>query len=315
MNFKRLLVLSTLLIVSCRGWGSSLVTDEDFEPQLHVMGIMTPDNGGETMVRILQTIPLEGGEFSEETYSDTHFYRLYYEDSTFVDTFRVYNEPKSNFEVWDALAILSDGSWVDTLVLKDMLDSTTVNMRQLSAFMYVPSDPDFVPIPGNTYTLDVQTPDGLHATASTTVPLVRSTFVNSDVDSVRMPDDLRVEWTESTGFYRVFRRRVEGTLCIEYQANKDVGLTDTRLTMLFEECRNDYNGDIVGEDEIKFAEERLVLMTLDENYYDFYYGSNTEGAFDFFFLGQGTPGHSAGVEGGLGVFGSYRADSMMVYVR
>ncbi|MCH8327185.1 MAG: hypothetical protein IID15_01505 [Candidatus Marinimicrobia bacterium] len=159
-----------------------------------------------------------------------------------------------------------------------------------------------------TYTLSIDTPDGLSVTGVTTVPLLVGLDSTVIPDSLAIRDPIPMRWQRSTGLYIVSAqfnsdRGTEGVYCVANQSVAVLGDTSWTLdALVVDSC------PVPGAGELAYD---FMVAAIDSNYYNYFVRDPSEqGGFTFFLLGAGVAGAAHGIEGGPGVFGSYRFDSI-----
>ncbi len=307
-RFCALLVLAFFL--GCEGWQSVLVESEDFEPQLNVLAILSPDEGGMMTVQVMRTLPLEGpsGEYGDP---DTVCYYDEYFDTTFCYLERPWI---SYYNVTDADVTLSDGSATYPFVYDSTQDAnndpgmwpTTAQARG-----YVSVDSTFVPRSGVTYELAVEALDSLEVSGSCTVPPRMEIKIDQLPDTLLLGKLFAVAWNPVTDYVRVKIEPVEeqsfrAKYC--YVWEEAVIRHDSSWTFqIVPECWE-------GADTLSpYMEVEITVTAMDERYYNYFYGGDMGPDYEeitFFFLGEGDTGRSQGIEGGLGVFASFRSSSV-----
>ena len=276
-------MLLLLLILGCGDWGWEPVPNDDFEPMLNVMAILSPDQGGVTGVEVMRTFPLDGpdyiwGPVDTVWWNDT----LWWPERRMIYT----------GHVADASVILSDASNDYALVY----DSSS---RYEPAGRYLPVDTAFVPQPGRRYDLLVTTPDGLEVTGSNTIPQWEGLIEEHTPDTLYATKTIPMAWRKGTGFYLLQFEPTDERYWI-YIPNRVV-VDDT--TYLNPPPYQD--GDLEGWED--WSVQEISVATVDSNYYRYFITKPHEaGDFTSFFLGEGDTGAAYGIQGGLGVFCSYR---------
>lgn len=242
---------------------------------LNIFAILSPDQGGVVNINVERVLPLEGP------------YELVGDGSGRT---RI-----SLFPVRDATVTIFDGT--NTYSLKyDSLRADT----SYSSGSYSPTDSTFAIQPGRTYDLSVVTPDGLRATGSTTIPAINELLEASIPETLRTDTPLNLQWFESTGFNRI---SLEGV--------GEFGDQETGVCVLG--YRENFIGDTSAYIELDLCTNRvyeLAVWSFDENYYNYFIGGGQDSDYMFFLLGEGREGLSYGLESALGVFGSYRYNSI-----
>lgn len=304
MNFRPTMLLVLLVMLGCRGWESELVRSKDFESQLNVLAILSPDDGGVVEVQVMRTLPLEGptGERSDP-FTECH-YSEYYDSTICHERTRWI----SYYSVTDALVTLSDGGATYDFRYDDRVD------RYQYTGYYVPVDTNFFPVTGVTYQLSVETPDGLEVSGTCTIPppVAIKTDLLSDTLQVRKTFD--VAWTHTANYVQVLIRSVPDTgyawHACEVWKHAIVQDDSSWTFRIVPDCWEE------ADTLIPYFEVEISVLAMDKRYYD-YFISPEGGANEttFIFLGMGDTGRSQGIEGGLGVFAAYRSDTVRRLVK
>lgn len=302
-RFCTLLVLAFFL--GCQGWQSEPVQSENFEPLLNVLAVLSPDEGGVVEIMVMRTLPLEGpdGEYGDP---DTVCYYDEYLDTTFCYLDRPWI---SYFKVTDATTTLSDSvtiypfEYVSTPNAQGWFYSSTHTGH------YIPVDSTFVPQTGVPYTLNVKTPDGLQVSGSLTIPPPVAIKEAQLPDTVQSGETFTVAWTHATDYARVLIRNVDREpyrphSC--YVRDEITVVEDSSWNFqIVPECWGE-------EDSLSSSTEvEITITAMDERYYNYFVGEYAGPDYEemmFIFLGEGDTGKSRGIDGGLGVFASYRSD-------
>ncbi|UCH62693.1 MAG: DUF4249 family protein [Fidelibacterota bacterium] len=313
MSFRLSAVLLLVLCLGCEGWQSVLVESEDFEPQLNVLAILSPDEGGTVEILVMRTLPLEGSSVEYGDPDTVCYYDEYY-DTTFCYLERPWI---SRIKVTDAEVTLSDGAvtypfvYDSTQYASNGFDVWSVN----HAGRYSPVDIAFVPQAGVTYELKVETPGGLQVSGSCTIPPPVEIKVDQLSDTLQSGELFNVVWNPVTDYVRVKIESVEESLywmqsC--YVWEEAIVRHDSSWTFqIVPECW-EWSDTLSPYEEVEIA-----VTAMDERYYNYFYGSDIADyeEMSFFFLGEGDTGRSQGIEGGLGVFASFRTSSVRRVIR
>ncbi len=267
-----------------------MVKSEDFTPQLNVLAVLSPDEGGIVEVLVQRTLPLEGSDFKEGP-PDT----VWYSDSTY----HVWSTLHSLYRVNDAIVTLTEGTTFYDLAEAGDYDNWW------DAARYIPVDSTFVPLSGVTYYLSVETPEGLAASGNCTIPPPVSIKADQLTDTLESGKTFTVAWNPATDYTRVC---IEGLP--EYSEycsiwEEVVVCHDSSWTFrVIPDCWIEADGALPP-----YLELEISVTAMDEHYYNYFYGEADEEAV-FYLLGEGDAGRSQGIEGGLGTFGSFRADTI-----
>ena len=298
MTFKKhiqSIFVAFIIIFNGCAEGEWELFEVDYEPVLNVFGLISLDPEVESFVRVYRTTNL-----SEES-----------EIFVGIDTIR-FSDPKNNNE---------DTWWIDSLfepaaIIKDAQVSIKANGTSIP-FNFVPKQYSweyeknvyldtlgtFTPQPGTTYLLDVTVPgyDSVKGQLLTPgIPVLIDSLIQDTVSTKRT---YKIVWQQLNGGKGYLSGRLEGwSIAFEFECNPDfdrvVDLQEGTYTVPVRICEQRQTEP--GEPE-PFI---IRLMTMDENYYE-YFIRGEEGGYNNFLLNSGTTaGRSVGIEGGLGVFGS-----------
>ena len=260
-----------VLTLGCEGWEPVLIESEDFQPMLNVLAVLSPDLGGVVEVQVQRILPLEGPSWDG-------------------------GEQSSRYKVTEATVVLTHGTTTYELLYDPE------RSRYKDSGHYVAIDTGFIPLAGATYGLTVETPDGLALTGETTIPVQSRIMAGHTPDTLGALDPIPVAWRKSSGYYRLSYGIVQSfDLRSCYEPNVVTVLEDT--TWLAEPLTCD------GPDTPDGSVDELIISVtaMDENYYNYFVRDPAARSdFSLIFLGEGDTGAAYGVEGGLGVFGSFR---------
>ncbi len=324
-RFCALLVLAFFL--GCEGWQSVLIESEDFEPQLNVLAILSPDEGGVVEVQVMRTLPLEGpdGEYGDP---DTVCYYSEHDSTTYCYETRPWI---SYYKVTDATVTLSDGA-TDYPFVYDSTQEANGGPGMwptAQARGYVPVDTTFVPLGSATYMLEVEALDSL-VSGSCTIPPPLEIKVGQDYlpDTLRSGELFTVAWNPVTDYVQVIIESVEEQpfrtkYCFVWE--EAIVRHDSSITFLIvPECWEEvdpFDPDMEADTldpNVDYVEVEIVVTAMDERYYNYFYGGDIHQDYEelmFIFLGEGDTGRSQGIEGGLGVFASFRSSSVRRFIK
>jgi|TARA_Y100000310_G_scaffold284851_1_gene307883 hypothetical protein len=297
LNFKKhlqsIFVVFIIIINGCAEGEWELI-EVDYEPVLNVFGLISLDPEVDSFVRVYRTTNL-----SEES-----------EIFVGVDTIRFSDDKNNNESTW----------WIDSLfepaaIIKDAQVTIKANGTSIP-FNFVPKQysweyeknvyldtlGSFTPQPGTTYLLEVIVPgyDSVKGQLLTPeIPVLIDSLIQDTVSTKRT---YKIVWQQLNGGKGYLTGRLEGGWSIAFKCDLDfdrvVDLQDGTYTVPVRICEEQNTEP--GEPE-PFI---IRLMTMDENYYE-YFIRGEEGGYSNFLLGsETTAGRSVGIEGGLGVFGS-----------
>jgi hypothetical protein len=312
--------------LGCEGWQSVLIESEDFEPQLNVLAILSPDEGGVVEVQVMRTLPLEGpdgerGDPDTVCFDDGE-YRQCYIDYQWI----------SYYKVTDATVTLSEGA-TTYLFVYDSTQKANDGPGMWPAAQargYVPVDTTFVPRTGVRYELAVEALDSLEVSGSCTIPPPVEIKVGQDYlpDTLRSGELFTVAWNPVTDYVRVKIEPVEEQpfrtkYCFVWE--EAIVRHDSSITFLIvPECWEveDPFGPGMEADTldpyVDYVEVEIVVTAMDERYYNYFYGGDMGPDYEeimFIFLGEGDTGRNQGIEGGLGIFASFRSSSVRRFIK
>ena len=270
----------------------------DHDPLLNILGIISPDSLVTSFVQVHRSLDLE--EAQDTLVRDTvdGVIDIYYASQFVV----------RNAEV---IVYLGDKEYLFDYRNIDMEDDDTVS---LGAYFY--NGNDLNPQPGEIYTLSVTTPSGLNTMGQTIIPPHPLIHEELLPDTFQVNQDLEINWEPLGNHSQLIN--VDNYLSLikylySYYGYYNIdrgscGLTQEKLidpgeaswTYHREICEQDFN-------ELDWEEDWLALqlMSMDQNYYDFFIKySQEDQEFSNLFIGQGGSGRNYGIEGGIGVFGA-----------
>ena len=277
------------------------------EPVLNVLGLISADSIVTSFVRVHRSLRMDEAEDTlvRDTIGGNIF--IYY---------------SSRYVVRDANVIASNG--INDYMF-EIPQFIIENDDTIFSDMYLYNGNDLNPQPGETWTLSVTTPGGLSVTGETTVPPLPQLYDEQLPDSFYLNQTMDIVWQPLTDNYPVIN--VGNLLSYFYdeydyyyydyygggKRNYKCGIWQSQIISPEEEswtyhrefCEEEYE-----EDSTEWDEDWLIigLMSMDQNYYDYFikYGQDPE--FTSLFLGEGSSGRNFGIEGGIGLFGSIGMD-------
>jgi len=259
----------------------------DYEPVLNVFGLISLDPEVDSFVRVYRTTNL-----SEES-----------EIFVGVDTF-----------IFGGGSVYLDSIYEPAGLIKNAQVSIKANGTSIP-FIFVPKQYSwerekniyldtlgtFTPQPGTTYLLDVTVPgyDSVKGELLTPgIPVLIDSLIQ---DTISIKRSYNIVWEQLNGDKGYLSGRLRGwKRAFECDPDFDrvVDLQKGTYTVPVRICGRRQGEP--GEPEL-FT---IRLMTMDENYYE-YFIKGEEGKYSNFLLGSGTTaGQSVGIEGALGVFGA-----------
>jgi hypothetical protein len=294
------LILIATFFMSCGDWGWQSV-ESDHESTLNVFALLVAEpDSSYGFVIVNQTLRLQD---IEKVYlgSDTVYYGQDSSEDFYIDD--VY---KSGYDVLDATVIISHGdtNWI----FYDEPDSIWYSYDNESK--YIDTTDTFHPIPGETYNLLVETPDGRSVSGSVTVPLRPNIREESVSDSVsnKAPYSVAFSPVSDNGIFRIktYLKYENYSYCGSDQSGIIASEMDTIWTSRVKDC-----GDWWGNAEDGPVAFQITLESIEPNYYAYFIENGDEDEFISFILGDGgSTGKSFGIEGGYGLFGAISSDKI-----
>ncbi len=294
MNFRRLVTGGLLLLLGCGGWRAVPMGPEDYLPTLNVIALLTPDENPAVTVLVGRTLPLDS-PITVQAGQDT----VWLDSSDYY----VYPSWASLLRVDSALVTIS---W-DAGQVELVYDSTSERWGNFAS--YRPVDTTFVPITGRIYYLVVHsTSDGLKITGETTVPPATQLSVDPAVEPWETGDLITVHWAATTGNYHVgIAAPQAGEQRFRINAKQAVLDGDTSWSFIVPTPESFWWEDsLTLQDEYRLE---VSVVAFDVNFNEYFFqgpGSDQGIELGFLFGGDFITQSSFGIEGGLGVFGSYR---------
>lgn len=300
MNSRLVLLSIVTVILSCDGWSPELIGSEDYEPMLSVLALLSPDQGGIVDVRVQRILPLDGSIWSGESVPET----------TWVtgEPVNTWERPLTKYEVTDAVVMIFDGANVYPFVYLPMGGALRYNHGyDRKSGRYVPIDSSFIPEFGETYHLSVETPDGLSLSGTMTIPERATILPGMLPDTLTAASLFTVRWDAVGKYYMIGLHGTDPATkwCIIPIVRSFDGDTQYSFSIKTNDCMNFWE-----EDSLKFGSLEISLLTLDQNYYNYFVLGPGNGIppddLQIILFGGGDAKQSYGVDGGLGIFGSFR---------
>ena len=292
------LILIATFFMSCGDWGWQSV-ESDHESTLNVFALLVAEpDSSYGFVIVNQTLRLQD---IENVYLglDTVYYGP---DSS--EDYYVYDLHQSNYLVMDANVTIShrDTSW--SFLLEPGFSTYDYESK------YIDTTNTFHPIPGETYTLLVETPDGRSINGNVTVPIRPHIREESVADSVsnNAPYSVVFDPVLDDGNFRIktYLFDTYHRYCGSNQQGLISSKTDTIWTSRVKDC-----GDWWGNAEDGPVAFQITLESIEPNYYAYFIENGDEDEFISFILGDGgSTGKSFGIEGGYGLFGAISSDKI-----
>ncbi|HIB26304.1 MAG TPA: DUF4249 family protein [Candidatus Marinimicrobia bacterium] len=289
MTFKKhiqSIFVAFIIIFNGCAEGEWELLEVDYEPVLNVFGLISLDPEVDSFVRVYRTTTLsEESEifvgvdtlvFGEEVYLDS-----IYEPAGLIKNAQV--SIKANGTSIPFNFVPKQYSW------------------EYEKNVYLDTLGTFTPQPGTTYLLDVTVPGYDSVKGELLTPEIPVLIDSLIQDTISIKRSYNIVWQQLNGGKGYLSGRLRGwKRAFECDPDFDrvVDLQKGTYTVPVRIC-----GERYGEP----AEPELFtirLMTMDENYYE-YFIKGEEGGYNNFLLGSGTTvGQSVGIEGALGVFGA-----------
>ncbi len=288
MSSRALAAGGLVLLLGCQGWRTIPMGPEDYVPTLNVIALLTPDDSPAVTVLVGRTLPLDS-PITAQSGQDNSW------------------NGASLLRVENALVTIS---W-EAEQIELVYDST--GDRGGNFARYLPVDTTFVPLAGRTYYLTVHSmPDGLEATGEVTIPTATRLSIDP-LDASWAPGDLiTVHWAATTGNYRVgISALQEPEQRVRIEEKEAVLDGDTSWSFIVPLPES-----LWWEDSQVFPDSynlEVAIYAFDANFRDYFYqgpGSKQGAGLEFLFGGGFITQSSFGIEGGLGVFGSYRRGTL-----
>lgn len=290
LNFKcRIFLLSWLCVIAgCGNWGWETV-ESNYESELNVLAVIVVDSSlgiNDSYVLVHRTLGLNEAIYTEEVDA------VWYGPDSLFDYYIRFDEI-CNFHVENALVYLIDGD--DTIQFFNNPNSYGQKDKYLDTLNL------FHPLPNREYNLLVLTPDGKQVTGSVTTPAVPIIYSSQISDTLYNKAGIRIPYhrcsSDDNYRFHTSANKYYSEACgirrsFIVPANYDTIWTSSPVI-----C-DDYDSSEADTMVIK-------MESLDPQYYDYFIKHGYEDEFISFVLGQeGNTGYSAGVEGGIGVFGA-----------
>ena len=277
----------------------------DHEPVLNIMGIISSDSLVQSFVRVHRSLTMEEARDSlvRDTIDGVQY--LYYTPRFVIRNAEVVISNQSNnynleYQSFDP----EDFDFEETELL-------------IGAYIYKGNDMN--PHPGETWTLSVITPDGKSVTGETTLP------AKPGLDDESLPDAFNINSVITMRFSSL-EENVQilnignllsyfGPYYYEYDRGYNCGLTQEHIIWPGVDSLV-YQKEFCGDGESDWVEDLLIIhmLSMDENYYEYFikYGQDPE--FSNLLIGSGGSGGGFGLDGGIGFFGSIGIDRAFIPV-
>ena len=253
------------------------------DPVLNVFGLLSADSILTSFVKVHRTLNMEEAA-----------------DSLTRDTIggNIFISYVSRFIIRDAEVIVSNGENEYKFEYSDY--SFGLNGSLSESYQYQGND--LYPQPGETWVLNVTTPEGLSVTGETIIPPLPQIFSEELPDSFQLDQTMEITWQPMIDNYQIMNIG-------NYGGGFSCGLWQENIIKPEEESWT-YRRDICNESYDQEWDEDLLLlnlMSMDNNYFDFFIRFG-EVEFSSSTIGEGGSGRSFGIDGGIGVFGSVAID-------
>ena len=214
----------------------------------------------------------------------------------------------SRFIIRDAEVIVSNGENEYKFEYSDY--SFGLNGSLSESYQYQGND--LYPQPGETWVLNVTTPEGLSVTGETIIPPLPQIFSEELPDSFQLDQTMEITWQPMIDNYQIMNiGNYLGYFGYDeyYGGGFSCGLWQENIIKPEEESWT-YRRDIcdVSNNE-EWDEDQLLLnlMSMDNNYFDYFIRFG-EVEFSSSTVGEGGSGRSFGINNGIGIFGSVAID-------
>ena len=263
------------------------------DPVLNVFGLLSADSILTSFVRVHRTLNMEEAA-----------------DSLTRDTIggNIFISYVSRFIIRDAEVIVSNGENEYKFEYSDY--SFGLNGSLSESYQYQGND--LYPQPGETWVLNVTTPEGLSVTGETIIPPLPQISSEELPDSFQLDQTMEITWQPMADNYQIMNiGNYLGYFGYDdyYGGGFSCGLWQENIIKPDEESWT-YRRDICGESNDQEWDEDLLLlnlMSMDNNYFDYFIRFG-EVEFSSSTVGEGGSGRSFGINNGIGIFGSVAID-------
>ena len=263
------------------------------DPVLNVFGLLSADSILTSFVKVHRTLNMEEAA-----------------DSLTRDTIggNIFISYVSRFIIRDAEVIVSNGENEYKFEYSDY--SFGLNGSLSESYQYQGND--LYPQPGETWVLNVTTPEGLSVTGETTIPPLPQIFSEELPDSFQLDQTMEITWQPMIDNYQIMNiGNYLGYFGYDeyYGGGFSCGLWQENIIKPEEESWT-YRRDICDVSNNEEWDEDLLLlnlMSMDNNYFDYFIRFG-EVEFSSSTVGEGGSGRSFGINNGIGIFGSVAID-------
>ena len=271
----------------------------DHESTLNIIGLISADSLRTSFVRVQRTLDME--EASDSLIRDTIGGNIY-----------IYYT--SRFIVRNAEVVVSNG--VNDYIFEYTDFSYDVDMDKVFQEVYMYNGDDLNPQPGETWDISITTPGGLSVNGETTIPPVPQLYKEELPDTFHVDQTMDISWQTMADNYQIINAGNVLAYFFDYDYYEDskpdyaCGLWQEEIISP-DEASWTYRREICEDAPFLDWEEDYLLinlMSMDNNYFDYFIRYAGDPEFSSLFLGQGGSGRSFGIEGGIGVFGAVGID-------
>ncbi|MFL3044222.1 MAG: hypothetical protein ACJZ1S_00335 [Candidatus Neomarinimicrobiota bacterium] len=263
------------------------------DPVLNVFGLLSADSILTSFVKVHRTLNMEEAA-----------------DSLTRDTIggNIFISYVSRFIIRDAEVIVSNGENEYKFEYSDY--SFGLNGSLSESYQYQGND--LYPQPGETWVLNVTTPEGLSVTGETIIPPLPQIFSEELPDSFQLDQTMEITWQPMIDNYQIMNiGNYLGYFGYDeyYGGGFSCGLWQENIIKPEEESWT-YRRDICDVSNNEEWDEDLLLlnlMSMDNNYFDYFIRFG-EVEFSSSTVGEGGSGRSFGINNGIGIFGSVAID-------
>ncbi|MCK5329893.1 MAG: DUF4249 family protein [Candidatus Marinimicrobia bacterium] len=294
--------LFCLFLLACIAFEPELEWEDvtsDNEPVLNIMALLSSDTLVTSFVRVHRSLQMD--EAADTLVRDT------IEGNIFIYY-------ASLFVVRDAEVIVSNGEYEYVFEYTDYVEDEG---ETVFSEVYLYYGDDLNPQPGETWTLSVTAPNGLSVTGETTIPPLPQLFKEQLPDTFQIDQTMDISWQILSDHYQIIN--VGNYLAYFYDYYFDEENWDYACGLWMEEIISPdedswtYRREICKDNpNLDWEEDYLLinLMSMDDNYFDYFIRYAEDPEFANLFLGEGGSGRNFGVEGGIGVFGAIGIDRL-----
>ena len=304
MNFRKYIQLCffifPIFFTACEVDNNWEKIEADYDPELIVFGLISLDPEIDSFVKVYRTL-----ELSEESEIIASTDTFQTDDSTYI--FSNY-EPAGlikNAEV----SIASNGTSIPFNFVSSQLFEREKNH-------YLDTLGIFIPQPGTIYTLNISVPGYPLVKGELLTPLIPVLIDSLIQDTISIKRDYNIVWEKLNNGKGILTGRLVGLKdeevsesFVDCDPNLDrvVDIQDGTYTVVAKIC--DYTP---LEVMLPF---KIGLMTMDENYYEYFIKGEGSKYNNFLLGSETTAGYSVGIEGALGVFGSIASTMTTVLIK